>query len=95
MILVADDITVEDLAAYTGYSRSHFYRVFLQLTGKSPHAYLLDLRIRTALRMLQNGNISVKEVSSACGFPDVSYFCKVFRRFCGTTPSSFLARKIK
>ena len=92
---LADEITVDDLAAYAGYSRSHFHRVFLQLTGKSPHAYLLDLRVRTALRMLQNGNISVKEVSSACGFNDVSYFCKVFRNFCGTTPSSFLARKIK
>lgn len=92
---LAEPITVEDLAAYAGYSRSHFYRLFCSRTGKSPHTYLLDLRIRTALRMLQAGNISVKEVSSACGFEDVSYFCKVFRRFSGTTPSSFLSRKIK
>ena len=92
---IAEDISVDDLAAYSGYSRSHFYRIFCSRTGKSPHAYLLELRARTAMRMLQNGNISVKEVSSACGFNDVSYFCKVFRRFCGTAPSNFLSRKMK
>ena len=92
---IAEPISVDDLANHVGYSRSHFYRLFCSCTGRSPHAYLLDLRIRTALRMLQNGNISVKEVSNACGFPDVSYFCKVFRKYSGTTPASFLTRKIK
>ena len=92
---ISEAVTVDDLAAYAGYSRSHFHRVFCRCTGKSPHAYLLDLRIRMALRMLQNGNISVKEVCGACGFSDVSYFCKVFRNYYGTTPSKFLAGKLK
>ncbi len=92
---IAQPLSVEDLARYAGYSRSHFYRLFCSRTGKTPHAYLLELRIRTALRMLQSGNISVKEVTAACGFPDVSYFCKVFRKFYSTTPSNFLAKKLK
>lgn len=87
---LSEPVSIEDLADFTGYSRSHFCRIFSRIAGKSPHAYLLELRIRMALRMLQSNNISVKEAAAACGFADTSYFCKVFRRFYKTSPTSFL-----
>lgn len=86
---LADPVSVGDLAGFAGCSRSHFCRVFSQASGKSPHEYLLELRIRMATRMLQNGNFSVKQIASECGFNETGYFCKVFRRYHGTTPADF------
>ncbi|MBO7329377.1 MAG: helix-turn-helix transcriptional regulator [Lentisphaeria bacterium] len=86
---LAEDISVEKMADFAGYSRSHFCRVFTALAKKSPHEYLLELRVRMAVRMLQNNDLSVKEIAAACGFAETGYFCKVFRRFYHTTPASF------
>lgn len=84
-----DDIGVGDMAQFAGYSRSHFCRIFRELSGQSPHEYLLALRIRTAVRLLQNGSLNIKEVAAGCGFAETGYFCKVFRRFTGNTPGVF------
>jgi AraC-like DNA-binding protein len=82
-------LNIEVMAEAAGYSRSHFCRVFRELSGQSPHEYLLALRIRTAVRMLQNNSLNIKTIAAKCGFPETGYFCKVFRRFTGTTPAEF------
>lgn len=86
---LSEAISVDELAAFTGYSRSHFCRVFRARSGRSPHEYIMGLRMRMALRMLQRGEGSVKEIANACGFGETGYFCRVFRRFHGTTPARF------
>jgi AraC-like DNA-binding protein len=86
---------VEELAAVSGYSRGHFYRKFKEETGCNPHEFILDLKMRYALRKLQNENITIKEVAAACGFDDPSYFCKVFRKHYGVTPALFRTEKKK
>ena len=84
---------MEDMAAFAGYSRSHFCRVFRERTGRSPHEYLQELRMQTAMRKLLHENLSVKETAASCGFADCGYFCRVFRRFYGATPARFRLRK--
>lgn len=86
---------VEELAAVSGYSRGHFYRKFKEETGCNPHEFILDLKMRYALRKLQTENITIKEVAAACGFDDPSYFCKVFRKHYGVTPALFRCEKKK
>jgi len=90
---LAEELSLEDLAAAAGYSRSHFCRIFRSRTGKSPHHYLLELRMKMAESMLSRGNASVKETAAACGFADTSYFCKVFRRFYGASPAKLLLHR--
>jgi len=46
------DLTLTQLAAESGYSRTHFFRMFRGSTGQSPHRYLLELRLRKAESML-------------------------------------------
>lgn len=82
-------ISVEEVAAFAGFSRSHFCRIFRKLCGKGIHEYLLELRLETAIRKLRNENLSVKETAAECGFDDSGYFCKVFRKFSGMTPAHF------
>lgn len=86
---LAENIGIDDMADFAGFSRSHFCRVFRAEAGKSPYEYLMELRAHTALRMLQAGNVPVKEVAFACGFAETGYFCKVFRKFFHTTPAAF------
>lgn len=86
------DISIEAMAEFAGYSRSHFCRLFRQFTGKAPHEYLLELRINMAIRMLHSGNYTVKETADMCGFSESGYFCKVFRRVTGVTPAAFRNR---
>ena len=93
LLHLAEELSLEELAAAAGYSRSHFCRIFHSRTGKSPHTYLQELRMKLAESMLQRGNASVKETAAACGFADPSYFCKVFRRFHGVSPAKFLLHK--
>lgn len=85
----SEDIMVEDLADIAGVSRYHFSRIFRQHQGVSPAAFVNDLKIKAAVRMLQMELFSVKEIAYRCGFNDVSYFCKVFKKVHGLSPAEF------
>jgi AraC-like DNA-binding protein len=82
-------ITVEDMAECAGYSRFHFSRLFKEHMGTSPHYFMNELRIRLAVRLLQTEQLSVKEIAARCGFEDISYFCKIFRKFQKISPNQF------
>lgn len=89
MAHLGQKLSVAEMAEFSGYSRSHFCRLFRNIAGKGPHEYLLELRLQAALRRLREGDLSVKETAEACGFSDSGYFCRLFRRFYGATPAHF------
>lgn len=90
---VGEDITIQDLAAISGYSRYHFSRMFHKYQGTSPMAFIANLKMRLAVRLLQTEPLSIKEIAEKCGFADVSYFCKVFRQAHGVSPARFRNHK--
>ncbi len=81
--------SVNDMAKCAGYSRYHFTRLFKKYTGSSPQYFMNELRIRMAVRLLQTEQLSIKEIAQRCGFEDVSYFCKIFRKFQKVSPNEF------
>ena len=81
-----------DMAKKANMCVSGFTKKFRNLLGVSME-YLLSLRIEKAEQMLLKSMMSVYEISEQCGFYDINYFIKVFRRFRGNTPAKF--RKIK
>ena len=86
---ISREISVDDLAEAAGYSKFHFSRLFRKSCGMPPASFLRDLRLKTAIRLLQMERMTVKEISAKCGFSDESYFCKLFKRSYGTTPEAF------
>ena len=86
---IASEISVDDMAEVAGYSKFHFCRMFRESCGVPPASFLRDLRLKTAIRLLQMERMTVKEISSKCGFADESYFCKAFKKVYGTTPDAF------
>lgn len=85
----AEEVTLESISAALGYSRTYFSRLFKRLFGKNFVAYLTDLRIEEAKRLLKNEALGIREVASRTGFRDGAYFSSTFRRLTGQTPSEY------
>ncbi len=91
----AQELTVEQIAAHVGVSRSQLYRAFQARFDQSPQAFLLQYRLREAAALLTSTDLSVEEVASSTGFRDPLYFSRVFRRQYGLPPRDFRAREKK
>jgi AraC family transcriptional regulator len=83
------ELTVRRLAREAGLSPYHFLRCFEQLTGVTPHQYLLRTRLRKAAMRLATEPAKVLDIALDCGFGDVSNFNRAFRREFGTRPQVF------
>ena len=71
------------------FSKFHFLRLFKSMYGKTPHQYLLHLRVEKAKIFLKEGK-PVTEVCSAVGFESPTSFSTLFKRIVGVSPSLFL-----
>ena len=88
----AENVRMDRLVAYMGYSRSRLFDLFRKHTGLSPADYLARYRIRTARKMLETTDRKVSDVARACGFSTPQYFNAAFRRLTGLAPSEWRAR---
>ena len=87
---IADKLALEVLASLVGLDRFRFLKQFKSAVGMTPHAWLLRLRLETALNMIHQGaDISMTDVAHTVGFFDQSHFTHAFRSAYGTTPARF------
>ncbi|MCW6533120.1 AraC family transcriptional regulator [Sphingomonas sp. MMSM20] len=84
-----EPIGLDMLAGLVGLSRFHFCTAFRQATGRTPHEWLVTLRIEHARRLLAHPELAVTEVALAVGYETPSSFAAAFRKATGTTPSAF------
>jgi len=80
-------INMETVCATAFISASSLQRAFAKYFGMSPKQYLIQLRMNRALELLMESKLSVKEISSACGFTDEKYFSRAFKKKYGYPPS--------
>ena len=85
---VTNPIRLSTLARIAGVSPYHLIRVFGRAFGVSPYAYVKQLRVVHAQRLLREG-ISATEVAFAVGFSDQSHLNRVFKAMMGVTPGAF------
>lgn len=79
-------ISLGDIAAHSGICREYLCAMFKKHLDTSPVSYLLELRLKYALSLLDDRYLSIKDISSRCGFGDSNYFCRRFRKHFGCTP---------
>lgn len=84
----ASPLSLSQLSAVAGLTPSHFVRAFSQHYGMTPHAYLLDRRIRHARTLLKQGQ-PLAEVALASGFADQAHFQRQFKRRVAATPGQY------
>jgi AraC-like DNA-binding protein len=77
------------LAQRAGVSVAYLCRLFKAYTGKTIIAYLVERRIQAAIWQLREGDDKIISIALACGFNDLAYFNRAFRRIVGTTPSAY------
>jgi AraC-like DNA-binding protein len=87
----ADHISVEKGAEITAMSVSRFMTFFKQAAGMTFVSFLTHVRLTAAASILRESALSVGEIAAATGFPDQSYFGRVFRKRFGATPREFRA----
>lgn len=83
------DLTRESLAAMVYLTPDYLSHLFKRETGFSLTNYIIYERIEEAKRMLAGTDRSISEIATRCGFQNISYFSRQFRRFTGVTPREF------
>ena len=86
---LGDNLTIEELAKESGYSRTHFLRMFRAATGRTPHNYLVHLRLERAQEMIKKQTVSLIDVAMTCGYSSQSHMTQVFRTILGVTPREY------
>jgi AraC-like DNA-binding protein len=82
------DINLNDVADEAYCSKFHFIRLFKASYGKTPHQYLITVRINNAEQLLKKG-MPVADVCYTIGFDSLSSFSALFKRVTGQSPSAW------
>ena len=86
-----EELSLEDVAKFAGFSRYYFSRSFKRQTGYSFKDYLCQKRLQVAMDLLIRTNRSMRDVAIESGFGSVATFNRVFREKKGCTPTQYRA----
>lgn len=86
---LTERIAVDTLSKKAYLSRNIFFRWFKEQFGITPLEYITRERIRLARQLLADEKNSIAQVSLQCGFSDVNYFVRAFKRSEGLTPGAY------
>lgn len=86
---LAQRITLGQLAAVAAWDEKYLCRRFRELTGHTPIDYINRLRIERACYAMTAGGKNITEAAMDCGFNELSYFSRTFKRYMGVTPREF------
>lgn len=80
---------IQEIARYANLSEFHFFRLFKQVYGITPHNYLMQLKLNYASQLLKESGLSIAETAALSGFSDVFAFSKAFKKRRGVTPGAW------
>jgi AraC family transcriptional regulator len=86
---LAEKTTIAELAARLDLTRFHFIRSFKKAAGVPPHQFMIRRRVERAKELLEDHRVTIAEVAARTGFGSAIQLTRAFRRFVGTTPSSY------
>ena len=82
-------IRIPELASMENLSNSRYVALFTSSVGMSPMSYIVELRLRYACDLLENTDMSIKEVAALSGYDDPHFFSKLFKKHIGVSPSEY------
>jgi len=86
-------ISLEEIAAAGGVSKSEALRCFKQTVKMTPGQYLTNYRLSRAKAMLSTMPNSVTTIAAQTGFSSTAYFCRVFKQETGISPETFRTKE--
>lgn len=89
------DLTLDSVSKQHSYGKKYISEAFKRHTGMGFSVYLSKLRLNHAVRMMNAGFTSIKEIASFSGFSDPLYFSKVFKKYYGMPPGEYMEKEVK
>jgi AraC-like DNA-binding protein len=89
LLNLAHKLTVQQLAAQTNLSPSHFSRQFQRQTGYAPIDYFIRLKMQKACELLSVTNLQIQEIAQTIGYGDPYYFSRLFKQVLGVSPRTY------
>ena len=84
-----EDISLDDISGFAGFSKYHFERIFSEYTGLTFYRYLQQMRIHHAQTLLSNPALSITDIAYQAGFASCTAFTRAFKKSTGYPPSRF------
>ena len=84
---LAQELSLNELAAVAGLSPSHFSARFKAATGQPAHKFVVRCRVSFAMSLLTNRDLGLHEIAAQAGFCDQSHMARCMRRVTGHTPA--------
>ncbi|MCL2360662.1 MAG: helix-turn-helix transcriptional regulator [Defluviitaleaceae bacterium] len=81
--------TVSQMAKQVWFTRSRFTVLYNQLFKTSPNADLMNIRVQYAKNLLKTTDLSVADISAACGYSSVEHFIRIFNKLAKRTPLQY------
>ena len=82
-------LTLKGLANHSGQSVSYYSRVFKEKTGQSPLNYFIQLKVSKACQLLDQTDLSVRQIAKELGYDDPYYFSRLFKKIQGVAPAFY------
>jgi AraC family transcriptional regulator of arabinose operon len=86
---IAENYSLQDLAAEQCLSVTHYSRLFRAKTGRSPNQYFSELKIQKSCQYLYFSDLNIKEICAEVGFSDQYYFSRLFKKVMGIAPAIY------
>lgn len=90
----AEDLSLEEVAEMSGFSKFHFTRLFKQFTGKTFYRYVNMKRIEHAEILLTEPSATITEIAIHSGFSSLPAFVRMFKLIKGCTPTEFRKMRV-
>ena len=91
---ILDNVNLDDLCNHIFKSKAQVIRQFKKAYGITPYAYLLDIKLQYAKKLLSHTNISIKEISARLQFADEHYFSTYFKQVVKMSPSAYRENQV-
>ncbi len=89
------DLSIGALCAHLYVSKNYLYEAFRENFGNTVTGYINQRRIHHAKRLLEQSEMSVSKIAEEVGVPNNAYFCKIFKKETGMTPSQYRSRTLR
>ena len=88
------NISIAHILKESGYAPDYIRCEFRKITGKTPVAFLTDIRMRQACFLIETfaSTLTLSQIAENCGFTDYVYFSKKFKSFMGISPTEYKNR---
>ncbi len=83
---LAEEVSLDEIAAVCNLSVPHFGRLFRVTTGLPPYRWLREQRVLRARQLLETSDLDLSEIALVCGFANQSHFTRAFTQITGVSP---------